>query len=67
MTERVAVPRAAGYMFRMETFGAVVVALVLLAIPAFIVLPPLLWSFVKCAPLRVANEAERARAARRPA
>ncbi|MCM3885390.1 hypothetical protein [Frankia sp. R82] len=42
----------------MQTFGAVVVAMLLLTIPAFVVLPPLVWAFVNCAPLRVAARAE---------
>ncbi|CAO5153517.1 hypothetical protein FAIPA1_160074 [Frankia sp. AiPs1] len=42
----------------MQTFGAVLVVLVLLAIPAFIVLPPLAWAYVRSGPLRVAAEAE---------
>ncbi|WP_175084450.1 hypothetical protein [Candidatus Frankia nodulisporulans] len=50
----------------MQTLGAVIVAMLLMTIPAFIVLPPLAWAFVRCTPLRVAAEAERERERRRP-
>lgn len=48
----------------MQTIGAVLIALVLLAIPAFLVLPPLVWAFLKCGSLRTENDLAASRARR---
>jgi hypothetical protein len=48
----------------MQTFGAVIVVLVLLLIPAIIVGGALTWAYLRCAPLRAANQLEAARARR---
>ncbi len=45
----------------METFGAVVIVLLLLLIPAIIVGAALGWVYVRSAPLRAANAAAAAR------
>ncbi|EIV93699.1 hypothetical protein [Frankia sp. QA3] len=45
----------------METFGAVVIALLLLLIPAIIVGAALGGAYVRCAPLRAANAVAAAR------
>jgi hypothetical protein len=45
----------------METFGAVVIALLLLLIPVIIVSAALGWAFARNAPLRAANAVQAAR------
>ncbi|SNQ50564.1 conserved hypothetical protein [Frankia canadensis] len=45
----------------METFGAILVVLVLLLIPVIIVGGALTWSYLRCAPLRAAAAVEAAR------
>ncbi|KJE23944.1 hypothetical protein FF36_01631 [Frankia torreyi] len=45
----------------METFGAVVIALLLLLIPMIIVSAALGWAYARSAPLRAANAASAAR------
>ncbi|WP_261563397.1 hypothetical protein, partial [Frankia tisae] len=50
-----------GYADDMETFGAVVIALLLLLIPVILVNGALGWAYVRSAPLRAANAVQAGR------